>query len=978
VDDSFQLVGTAIEDRYRVDAVIGEGGFGVVYRGYHLRLEHPIAIKCLKIPGHFTSEARELFLSRFREEGRILIKLADASGVPRIYDYGIAEARGQKVPFLVLEWLDGQTLEDSMRARRSSGLGGLSPTEALFLFLPAVDAIAVAHEHHIAHRDIKPPNMFLVRGSKGPTMKVLDFGIAKAMQEGEALAQAKTQTATSFRAFTPNYAAPEQFAPKRYGASGPWTDVHALGLLLFEMLTAVQANKGEDLVECLEFATSESRPSAKAAGAAISDALEAVLARAIARNPEQRFSDAGAFAAALRALPEASALPTQPLAVTRLESQPATERGEPLPAQLSQVSGRTTPLVAPTPSAVAPPNPAAATLIAGAQPAPAGMLSQQAERTELPFGGVGAPGANAVTNLEAPVLARPVQPVKPRSSGGKGVAIGAGLLVMVGIGAVAFLSLRPSQSSRHQSLDAEVSGVVSADYSLNSEVSYAFEVLPGRDLYVPVPISETEVKGKTHYRLTRIEDQIVQVDKVGPAGNVLESSAIKRQADGGWTRTKTNGRQVIIETVKQTAAGIETHENRYGYPFEQGCARWQLTFTKAGDIEKRICQDQGGHVIIDSSGCQVLAFTSNEQHQLVDAKCQQEDGTPVMDASGVYTRKFAFDDKGRLSEIAYYSIGGSAVTNVNGCARNRFTYDNASNILEQQCIGPTGMITTFANSAVAATRRSYDANGCVLEEMNVDSSGRPIQYGDAAGRRFGRNQYCEEISSAVVDVQGRLAGAADSVVSIEQEFDGEGNAITQRCFNKQKKPFNCAGLAASKEDGSLLRFTFDDKGRNLVEKAFNAAGQPTIAQLNYQHEARKTYNEYGQVVEVRHFDVEGKPAPVLGNVAVRRIRYDALGSEVSNASFGVNDEPVADRTLVHEIRRSYDELHRLSTVELRDERGELVKKNSLLLGRMTWPTRAAQLVVERQGSQVWNRFLDATGKEISALDCSKPTTICEQ
>ncbi len=978
MDDSFQFVGTAIEDRYRVDAVIGEGGFGVVYRGFHLRLEHPIAIKCLKIPGHFTSEARELFLARFREEGRILIKLADAPGVPRIYDYGIAESRGQKVPFLVLEWLDGQTLEDSLRARRSSGLGGLSATEALYLFLPAVDAIALAHEHHIAHRDIKPPNMFLVRGSKGPTMKVLDFGIAKAMQEGEALAQAKTQTATSFRAFTPNYAAPEQFAPKRYGASGPWTDVHALGLLLFEMLTAAQANKGEDLVECLEFATSESRPSARAAGAQISEALEAVLARALARNPEQRFPNAGALAAALRALPESASLPTLHPGVTRpvVELQPATERGEPLPAPLTDHSSRTTPLVAPTPSAVVPANPAGATLLAGGQPA-AGT-SQQADRTVVPFAGVGPSGANAVTNLEAPVLARPVPTAKPRSSGAKGVAIGAGLLLSVGIGAVAFLSLRPSQSSSNQSLDAEVSGVVSTDYAAKSEISYAFEVLPGRDHYVPIPVSAEEVKGKTHYRVTRLEDQIIQVDKVGPAGNVLESSAIKRQVDGGWTRTKTNARQVIIETVKQTAAGIETHENRYGYPFEQGCARWQLTFNKAGDIEKRICQDQGGHVIIDSSGCQVLAFTSNEQHQLVDSKCQQEDGTPVMDASGVYTRKFAFDDKGRLSEVAFYSIGGSAVTDVNGCARNRVTYDNASNILEQQCIGPTGMIATFANSAVAAIRRSYDANGCVLEEMNVDTSGRPIQHGEVAGRRFGRNQFCEEISSAMVDVQGRLAGAADTVVSIEQEFDGEGNAVTQRCFNKAKKSFNCAGTAASKEDGSLLRFTFDDKGRNLIEKAFNSAGQPTIAQVNYQHEARKTYNEYGQIIEVRNFDVEGKPAPVLGNVAVRRIRYDALGSEVSNASFGVSDEPVADRTLVHEIRRSYDELHRLSTVELRDERGDLLKKNSLLLGRMTWPTRAAKLVVERQGTQVWNRFLDASGNEVSSLDCSKPTTICER
>jgi len=258
MNDPFRLLGTAIENRYRIDAVIGEGGFGVVYRGHHMKLEHPVAVKCLKIPSHFTPEAKEVFLKRFREEGKILLKLADAAGVPRIYDYG-THIGEREIPYLVIEWLDGRTLEDMLKSRRSSKLKGLRGADAIALMLPAVEALAIAHRSQIAHRDIKPANLFISVGERGPVVKVLDFGIAKAMQEGETQSQSQTQTSTSFRAFTPNYAAPEQFAPKRHGASGPWTDVHALGLLLFELLTDQVANSGDEFVECLESTTVSER-----------------------------------------------------------------------------------------------------------------------------------------------------------------------------------------------------------------------------------------------------------------------------------------------------------------------------------------------------------------------------------------------------------------------------------------------------------------------------------------------------------------------------------------------------------------------------------------------------------------------------------------------------------------------------------------------------------------------------------------------
>lgn len=82
--DPFTLAGSTLDGRYRVDRVVGEGGFGVVYRGFHLSFEQPIAIKCLKVPPHFTPEAKQLFLDRFREEGKHLARLAEHPSIVRL------------------------------------------------------------------------------------------------------------------------------------------------------------------------------------------------------------------------------------------------------------------------------------------------------------------------------------------------------------------------------------------------------------------------------------------------------------------------------------------------------------------------------------------------------------------------------------------------------------------------------------------------------------------------------------------------------------------------------------------------------------------------------------------------------------------------------------------------------------------------------------------------------------------------------
>ena len=297
--DLFGLLGTTIKEQYRIDAVVGEGGFGVVYRGFHLSFERPIAIKCLKVPPHFTAEAQKLFHERFREEGRLLSMLSDHPSIVKVFDFGITKsAAGGGVPYLVLEWLDGQELGHVLRDRGVP----FSEKEALQLLRPAVDAIALAHSLGIAHRDLKPANLILAHTARGQMIKVLDFGIAKAMQEGETATQLATRTTSGFNAFSPQYGAPEQFLSKKYGPTGPWTDVHALALILVHLVSGRPPYEGETAFETIGDATSPSRPTPRMRGAQVSDQLESVCARALAPMAKDRYADASQLLAALDAI----------------------------------------------------------------------------------------------------------------------------------------------------------------------------------------------------------------------------------------------------------------------------------------------------------------------------------------------------------------------------------------------------------------------------------------------------------------------------------------------------------------------------------------------------------------------------------------------------------------------------------------------------------------------------------------------------
>ena len=295
-DDPFGLVNTRLDGKYEILGVVAEGGFGVVYQATHRALQKRVAVKVLKIPPELSVPARREFLAKFELEARTIAKFEHAA-IVRVLDFGASPMpRGEAAPWMVLEWLEGTSLEAHLGER---GVGnGIDPVGALLLLEPAFEAIAYAHEEGVVHRDLKPANLMLVRSKRGDlSLRVLDFGIAKLMGQEARDASGHTATSTATQAFTLPYAAPEQVTAMR---SGPWTDVHALALILVEVLTGLAPITGNDVAELYASALSPLRPTPRLHGVDVG-AWEPVLARALAFKPAERFPDARAFLEALRA-----------------------------------------------------------------------------------------------------------------------------------------------------------------------------------------------------------------------------------------------------------------------------------------------------------------------------------------------------------------------------------------------------------------------------------------------------------------------------------------------------------------------------------------------------------------------------------------------------------------------------------------------------------------------------------------------------
>ena len=273
-------VGDVVDDVFRVDEEIDHGNFGAVYKVTDLLEKRILALKVLKPGPHDEEELHR----RFEREARLIYSL-NHPHVVRVYYYG--ETR-TKLPYMAMEYLRGTDLKSLLRHH-----GGLSESLSRRITIESLAALHTAHDRGIVHRDLKPANIFLVDdGGKGH-VKVLDFGFAKAL-EGESTNEI---TNAGTLVGTPAYMSPELVHKKDVG---PGADIYAMGLILAEMLTGEKVVQVESIYDTVIFQGSE-KP-IKLAKPLRKSPFHPIIARAIAKDLDERYSSAVEMIDALRAL----------------------------------------------------------------------------------------------------------------------------------------------------------------------------------------------------------------------------------------------------------------------------------------------------------------------------------------------------------------------------------------------------------------------------------------------------------------------------------------------------------------------------------------------------------------------------------------------------------------------------------------------------------------------------------------------------
>jgi serine/threonine-protein kinase len=278
------LLGHVLHGRYRITERLDAGSMGVVYRAERVGLGRTVVVKIL----HESYSATADGLRRFEVEARAMSRLSHPNCVA-VNDFGV----DAHAPYLVMDFVDGRSLRALIRAE-----GPLLPTRAVRIIEQIVAGLSHAHGQSIVHRDIKPENIVVTHvEGQGEQVKILDFGLAKLRDE---------KSVTSGIALgTPGYMSPEQTIGRSVDARA---DIYGVGIILYELLAGKKPFQSDDVFEVMRMHRETPPPSLASsapAGAVFSTALEDLVQRALAKDPDDRFASMDELALALAQTPEA-------------------------------------------------------------------------------------------------------------------------------------------------------------------------------------------------------------------------------------------------------------------------------------------------------------------------------------------------------------------------------------------------------------------------------------------------------------------------------------------------------------------------------------------------------------------------------------------------------------------------------------------------------------------------------------------------
>ncbi|GHH91297.1 protein kinase domain-containing protein [Streptomyces capillispiralis] len=401
--------------RYQLRDLLGQGGMASVHLAYDSVLDRQVAIKTL----HTELGREQAFRERFRREAQSVAKLTHTN-IVSVFDTGEDDVDGMTTPYIVMEYVEGRplgsVLDEDVRQQ-----GAMPADKALKITADVLAALEISHEMGLVHRDIKPGNVMM---TKRGVVKVMDFGIARAMQSG-----VTSMTQTGMVVGTPQYLSPEQALGRGVDAR---SDLYSVGIMLFQLVTGRLPFEADSPLAIAYAHVQEEPPTASSINRALPPAVDALIARALKKNPNERFPSAESMRGeCLRVAQSFQAAPPSIVPGAQAQSGagvgsavfPPVGQGTPAPTGNVQTPYQPTP--APHQNPYGTPAPSA--------PSPAYGYPQQ--------GGYQTPASAAYSPQQGPSTPPPynITPQTPASGGARGgrnksVIIGSVVVSLVAVG----------------------------------------------------------------------------------------------------------------------------------------------------------------------------------------------------------------------------------------------------------------------------------------------------------------------------------------------------------------------------------------------------------------------------------------------------------------------------------------------------------------------------------------------------------------
>jgi serine/threonine protein kinase len=548
-DDPTTIVDQTLDGQYHVEAMLGKGGMGAVYRARHILLGDRVAIKVL--PPQMRNNAE--WLRRFRREGQAARRFRHPNAVT-VYDL---RTTSEGMIYMVMEYVEGRTLDAELKAR-----GRFTPEDAMNVLEPVASVLNAAHAQGVVHRDLKPENIMIGKATTGgePTIKLLDLGIAKISEVAGSNAGGSTALTVAGQILgTPFYMSPEQWGEVPHDGSSEIdgrADIYSLGAVCYELISGRKAFTGLTLQELRRQHVQEMPRPLHEFMTDVPEAFSRAIARAMAKDRGDRFATAGEFLNELRA-----SLGLSPMSMSgsalNLQDSSAAARDSVSAAQVTGVEspdGRNTSSEVITPTIVtvdSPPRPDANAQAAPSvqpyaystnpqeQPAPTGPVN-------APFGGTMPTVATSNPSAYQQPMAAPSMPYMPvpaqaaQKKGAPLIPIIAGALVLLlvvgGLGAwfvLSRMSAKPQPVSDNPTKDTSDVGknTPPADgaAAMTEALRYALEaeLTPGGKTARVVDVVPLASGQRFRFHFTPSENGYLYI--VGPGDNNVPTTFLTAQ-----------------------------------------------------------------------------------------------------------------------------------------------------------------------------------------------------------------------------------------------------------------------------------------------------------------------------------------------------------------------------------------------------------------------------------------------------------------